>query len=343
LFEVLGQEFPKRYFAEIVKNNKIAHSYIIEGPDGIGKSIFALHMAETLLCNSNDKPCGVCNSCRKIEKMSHPDVKVIDTDKKSIGVNDIRALIDEVGIRPYEGLKKIIIIKKADTITAEGQNALLKTLEEPPDNVNLILLVANLETVLPTIQSRCQLIRLSRVSTQLIKEFLISGAEVSLGEDSGTGRSKKSRAQSPKYDEEKILVAADLSDGIPGRALLQLDSKYSELRAKTIEFACRIINTDPLTGFDQAKFFIDNKEQVSYIFDILNTWNRDIYMFKTTKDKKNVINKDFYDLLIEQSRLLSYNRLDRIMDVLKATEQKMKRNANFQLAIEMMLLKYQEV
>jgi DNA polymerase-3 subunit delta' len=341
LFEVLGQEFPKKYFSEAVKNNKIAHSYIIEGPDGIGKSIFALHMAQTLLCSSNNRPCGVCNSCRKVEKKLHPDVKVIDTDKKSLGVNDIRELIDEIGIRPYEGLKKIIIIKKADTITAEGQNALLKTLEEPPDNVNLILLVANLETVLQTIQSRCQVIRLSRVSTQLIKEFLISNVGDSSGKASDADRSTKTKASN--YDEEKIMVAADLSDGIPGRALLQLEKKYSELRTKTIEFACRIINTDPLTGFDQAKFFNDNKEQVAYIFDILNTWNRDIYMFKSTKDKKNVINKDFYDLLIEQSRLLSYNRLDRIIDALKATEQKMKRNANFQLAIEMMLLKYQEV
>lgn len=341
MFEVLGQEFPKRYFAEAVKNNKIAHSYIIEGPDGIGKSIFALHMAQTLLCSSDNKPCGVCNSCRKVQKKSHPDVKVIDPDKKSIGVNDIRELIDEIGIRPYEGLKKIIIIKNADTITAEGQNALLKTLEEPPDNVNLILLVANLETVLQTIQSRCQVIRLSRVSNELIREFIISRAAEVL--DDASAANKSAQIQTSDYNEEKIIVATDLSDGIPGRALLQLDSKYSGLRAKTIEFACKIINTDPLTGFDQAKFFTDNKEQIGYIFDILNTWNRDIYMFKSTKNKKNVINKDFYDLLIEQSRLLSYNRLDRIMDVLKATEQKMKRNANFQLAIEMMLLKYQEV
>jgi DNA polymerase III subunit delta' len=341
LFEVLGQGFPKRYFSEAVKNNKIAHSYIIEGPDGIGKSIFALHMAQTLLCSSNNKPCGVCNSCRKVERKLHPDVKMIDPDKKSIGVNDIRELIEEIGIRPYEGLKKIIIIKKADTITVEGQNALLKTLEEPPENVNLILLVENLETVLQTIQSRCQVIRLSRVSKQLIKEFLISrAAEAS---DVVIGTHKSIQEQASNLDQEKMTIAADLSDGIPGRALLQLDSKYSELRGKTIEFSCRIINTDPLTGFEQAKFFTDNKEQIGYIFDILNIWNRDIYMFKSTKDKKNVINKDFYDLLIEQSRLLSYNRLDRIMDVLKTTEQKMKRNANFQLAIEMMLLKYQEL
>jgi DNA polymerase III subunit delta' len=321
LFEVLGQDFSKKYLNEAMKNNKISHSYIINGPDGIGKSIFALHMAEVLLCNSEPSPCGFCNSCKKVEKLIHPDVKIIDNGKKSVGVNDIRNLIDEINTRPYEGKVKIIIIKNADNITHEGQNALLKTLEEPPNNVIIILLVEFIDSILQTILSRCQVLRFGRVPLKEIIEFL----------------SKKG------FTKEESEIATNLSDGIPGRALAQLDSKYVNLRKQTIEISHKIVTSDPLAGFECEKFFMDNKEDIDYIFDILMTWNRDILIFKSTKNEKNIINRDFYDLLVEESQLLSYNRLDRVMDVIKDTNEKIKQYANFQLAVEIMLLKFQEV
>lgn len=328
MFEILGQDFAKKYFSAVVLNNKISHSYIISGPEGIGKSIFALHMAEALLCTNNKpnggpsmRPCRVCNSCKKVEKMYHPDLKIIDNGKKSIGVNEIRNLIDDINIRPYEGEVKVIIIKNAHNITPEGQNAILKTLEEPPDNVVLILLVAVMENMLQTIKSRCQSLRLNRVPLPLITEFLI----------------KKG------YTAQQSEIATDLSDGIPGRALIQLEEKYINLRKQAIETAYKIVTKDPLTGFELVKFFIDNKDEINYILEILMIWNRDILMFKSTKNRKNIINKDFYDLLVEESQLLSYNRLDRIMDALKDTSEKIKQYANFQLAVEIMLLKFQEV
>lgn len=321
MFEVLGQNFSKRYFNEVVNNNRISHSYILNGPDGIGKSIFALHMAEVLLCTSSSKPCGVCNSCKKIEKAIHPDVKIIDNGKKSTGVNDIRKLIDEINTKPYEGDTKVIIIKNSENITPEGQNALLKTLEEPPDNVIIILLVEFIDSILQTIQSRCTVLRFGRVSLKEIMDFL----------------DKKG------FNKEESEIATNLSDGIPGRALAQLDSKYINLRKQTIETAYKIVTLDPLTGFEFEKFFIDNKENIDYILDILTTWNRDILIFKSTKNIKNIINKDFYDLVVEESQLLSYNRLDRVMDAIKDTSEKLKQYANFQLAVEIMLLKFQEV
>lgn len=321
MFEVLGQEFSKKYFREAVKNNRVSHSYIINGPDGIGKSVFALHMAELLLCTAEEKPCGVCNSCTKIEKLIHPDVKIIDNGKKSIGVNEIRRLIDEVGTKPYEGEKKIIIIKNADNITPEGQNALLKTLEEPPNNVVLILLVEFIEEILQTILSRCQILRFGRASLNSILDYLSKAG----------------------YNKAEAEIAANLSDGILGRALSGLDSKYIGLRKQTIEVASKLVKVDALTGIEYEKFFMDNKDEIDYILDILTTWNRDILIFKSTKNAKNIINKDFYDLLVEESQLLSYNRLDRILDTIKDTSEKLKQYANFQLAVEIMLLRYQEV
>ena len=88
------------------------------------------------------------------------------------------------------------------------------------------------------------------------------------------------------------------------------------LRQKSIETANKIINSDMLVGFDCVKFFVDNKEEIDFVFEILTTWYRDILVFKATKNQESIINKDFYDILVEESRLLSYNRLDRIMEAL---------------------------
>lgn len=319
LLEVLGQSFCKKYFNGAFQNNKVSHSYIINGPDGIGKSIFALYMAQMLLCKNAKKPCGVCNSCIKIEKLNHPDVKIISSGKKSIGVNDIRDLIEEINTKPYEGDRKVIIIKKADSITHEGQNAILKTLEEPPDNVIIIMLVELLDNILQTIQSRCQILRFGRVNSEEIMQYLLNNGHNGLTAE----------------------IAVSLSEGIPGKALSMLDSKYINLRKSTIETANRIIKADPLTGFELGKFFLDNKDEIQFIFDILTVWYRDILIYKVTRNKKNIINRDFYDILVEESQLLSYNRLDRIMDTIKETSEKIKQYANFQLAVEIMILKFQ--
>jgi DNA polymerase III subunit delta' len=321
LFELLGQSFVKKYFNESFRGNRISHSYILNGPDGIGKSVFAFYMAQVLLCIGPDKPCSECKACKKVAKLIHPDIKILSSDKKSIGVNDIRSLIDEVNIRPYEGEYKIFIIKNADNITPEGQNALLKTLEEPPDNVVIIMLIEHMDNVLQTIQSRCQILRFGRVPINEIQDYL----------------------DNKGYKEGDTLIAAALSDGILGKALTLLDKKYINLRQKTIETANKIINSDPLTGFECAKFFTDNKEEIEFIFDILTTWYRDILVFKATKNQKNIINKDFYDILVEESILLSYNRLDKIMEAIGDSNVKIKQYANFQLAVEIMVLRFQEV
>ena len=321
MFELLGQSFVKKYFNESFKGNRISHSYILNGPDGIGKSVFAFYMAQVLLCTGTNKPCNECNACKKTTKLLHPDIRIISSDKKSIGVNDIRSLIDEVSKRPYEGEYKIFIIKNADNITPEGQNALLKTLEEPPDNVVIIMLIEHMDNILQTLQSRCQTLRFGRVPINEIQGYL----------------------DNKGYKKENTPIAASLSDGILGKALTLLDKKYINLRQKAIETVNKIIDSDPLTGFECVKFFIDNKEEIEFIFDIITTWYRDILVFKATKNQKNIINKDFYDILVEESTLISYNRLDRIMEAIKDSNVKIKQYANFQLAIEIMVLRFQEV
>lgn len=321
MFEVLGQEFITDAFKKAFNNNKVSHAYIITGPDGIGKSIMAMFMASTILCKGKNKPCTKCDACIKITHENHPDVKMISLKGKSIGVDNIRDLIDEIYTKPYEGDKKVVIIKNSDSITVQGQNAILKTLEEPSKDTTIIMLAENINAILQTIQSRCQILRLGRIPKDKIKDYLL-----------GQG-----------VDERKAATAANLSDGIVGNGLKILDEKFIKLRREVIDKAIELVGSNTLEILKSVDFFISNKEKIDTVFDILTTWYRDIIMLKLLKDRNLLMNIDYYDLLVEESQKLSYNRLDSIINIINSSREKIKENVNYQLTIEVMLLSIQEV
>lgn len=321
MFDIVGQNKIIESIKSAVRNGKDAHAYIIEGPDGTGKSIFALEIAAMLICESTDKPCGECVPCRKVMHGSHPDVRVIELKKKSIGVGEIRELLEEVYKKPYEGKKKVFIIKDAENVTDQGQNAMLKTLEEPPEDTAFILLASNANLILDTVRSRCQLIRFGRVSEKEIFEYLLS---------KGCSR-------------EKAEVAVKMSDGIVGNALEFMDESFMEMRQDTIKAAIEMTKAKGAGSFDLVQHFVKYKENVDKVLQLMKIWFRDIYVEKLLRSNGRIINRDCYDLIVEESKLLSYNRLDRIIQYINASEERLKQNSNFQLAIEVMLLNIQEV
>lgn len=321
MFDVLGQEYALKAFKKSFDKNRISHAYVITGPDGVGKSIFAMHIASVLLCCGENKPCGVCHQCLKVQHGNHPDVMVVSKGGKSIGVDDIRDVINEVYTKPYEGNRKVIIIKNADGITVQGQNAILKTLEEPSDYTTIIMTAENTGKLLETILSRCQLLKLGRIPGEKIKEYLLARG----------------------VEETKAETATSLSDGVLGNALKFLDEKFIKLRDEVIKVSRDIIRLDTLKVLDASSFFIDNKDNIDIIFDIMMSWFRDIMVLKHVKDRKTLINRDLYDSLVEESQRLSYDRLCRIIDEINSTQEKLRFNANFQLTMEVMLLNIQEV
>lgn len=164
------QEFIKESLA--VKNNKAGHAYLIEGDKGVGKLSFALAVACTYFCTGEDKPCLNCNQCKKVLAGNHPDVHFFKPEKNLIKVDAVRELISTVYETPYEGKVKIYIISDFHLANEQAQNALLKTLEEPPRNVVFLLLCENSLSLLPTVRSRCLKISLKEFSTNKIEEFL---------------------------------------------------------------------------------------------------------------------------------------------------------------------------
>ena len=193
-----------------VQAGRIVHALLLTGPHGSGKRTVSRLMAQALLCGgAGEKPCGVCPACKRFLAGSHPDVYTLRPEKKSIGVEDIRALIDYLSLKPYEGGRHIAIIEQADSMTPSAQNALLKTLENPPEDTQFFLIADAAGSLLPTILSRCQQVRLSDLSVEDCADVLTR------------------RGIAP--DQARLL--AGMAQGSVGRALeLHQDGDYMALR-----------------------------------------------------------------------------------------------------------------
>ena len=173
MFEkIVGNEQQKSILANNIKNNKISHSYIFSGNTGIGKFLLAKEYAKTVLCQGENKPCGKCDACITFEGNNNPDIVIIDEEDKSIKTETIKQMIKSVYEKPLKSNKKIYIINNSEKMTKEAQNSLLKTLEEPPEYVVIILITENQNLLLNTIKSRCTSIKFNGLTNDEIKQIL---------------------------------------------------------------------------------------------------------------------------------------------------------------------------
>ena len=196
-----------------VKAGRIAHAFLLSGPHGTGKRTCANYLTQTILCASPQAPCGQCPACKKVLAGLHPDVHVVGEEEKSISVDTIRALRDQLALRPFEADRHIALLPRADRMTAQAQNALLKTLEEPAGGNVFFLLTDQPGAMLPTIVSRCRRLRFSPVSVEACAEILAEK-----GVEPGRAR-----------------LAAACAQGAVGRALeIAGDEDYLPLREKAL-------------------------------------------------------------------------------------------------------------
>ena len=152
-----------------IENNKVAHAYIFSGPRGTGKTTTAKLLAKALNCDCENKPCNECANCKAILDGSHPDIIEIDAASNN-GVDEVRELIEKVKYAPIQGKFKVYIIDEVHMMTAGAFNALLKTLEEPPEHVVFILATTDVHKVIPTVLSRCQRFDFSKINFEDIKQ-----------------------------------------------------------------------------------------------------------------------------------------------------------------------------
>lgn len=185
---ILGNEDNKKILENSIKTGNISHSYMFIGKSGIGKFMFAKEFAKAILCLGKDKPCNKCEACISFNGKNNPDITIIDEEEKSIKTETIKEMVKGVYEKPIKSSKKVYIINDSQKMTKEAQNSLLKTLEEPPEYVVIILITENENLLLNTIKSRCTKIKFNSLSNehirQILKENDLSEAILELAEGS---------------------------------------------------------------------------------------------------------------------------------------------------------------
>ena len=314
-----NQEAIKEYLKKSIKDKNISHGYIFEGAKGIGKLNMAVFFAKSLLCRDFDKePCNICSSCIKINSMNHPDLHIISSEDKSIKREAIDDLIVSVYQKPYESDRKIYIINNSEDMTMQAANTFLKTLEEPAGNTTIILLTQNCNLLIPTIVSRCQIIKFEKINNEQIINYIKNKFNLDLK----TARLIAYYSQGVLYNAEKI--ATNQNDIL-------------KRREEIIKIFDRILIHDKNAIFEYETYFEDNKYKIYEITEILMIWLRDVY-FKKHEIDDLIINIDFVDLLEKHAKSLERQKIDELIKYLQNVKYDMKSNVNYKLIIDNMLM-----
>ena len=322
---IIGHEEIIRHLKNAIETGKVSHSYIFTGEPGSGKKLLAGTFAATLQCEAGGtEPCQKCDSCKKAVGKNHPDIIMVGHEKPgTITIDEIRdQVIHDVDIRPYYSRYKIYIIADADLMTPQAQNALLKTIEEPPEYAVILLLTNNIGGLLPTIQSRCIRLDLKVVDDSLVKKYLMERLHV------------------PDYQAE---IDASFAQGSIGRAK---DAATSEEFSAMTENALKIlkyVNTMEVYELaDEIKSLSGEKQNIGDYLDIFQFWFRDVLMFKATQEVDNLVFKQEINYIKEQASQRSYENLEKILEALEKTKVRLRANVNFELALELLFLTIRE-
>mgnify|MGYP000337933894 FL=1 len=323
--DVVGHKDILKYISSAVENNRVSHAYILNGERGSGKKMLANLFAMTLLCETGDnEPCGKCHSCKQAESGNHPDIIRVTHEKpNSISVDDIRTQVNNtVDIKPYQGPYKVYIIPQADMMTPQAQNAILKTIEEPPSYAVFLLLTENAETLLPTINSRCVMLKLRNIKDTLIKKYLMENLEI------------------PDY---KADMCTAFAQGNMGRAIMLANSDhFNEIREEAVQLLKHISEMELNEIVAAVKNISVYKLEITDYLDIIMIWYRDVLLYKATKEIDKVVFKDQLQSIKEQARKSSYEGIEKILEALETAKARMKANVNFELVIELLLLTIKE-
>ena len=323
--DVVGHKDIINYIRSAVTENKVSHAYILNGERGAGKKMLASLFAMTLLCEKQGpEPCNECHSCRQANSGNHPDIIRVTHEKpNTISVDDIRRQVnDDIQIKPYQGPWKIYIIAEADLMTVQAQNALLKTIEEPPAYAVIFLLTENAEALLPTITSRCVMLKLRNIKDTLIRKYLMEQLHV------------------PDYRADMCTAFAQ---GNMGRAIMLANSEhFNEIREEAVQLL-KYINEMDISEISKAvKRITAYKLEITDYLDIIMIWYRDVLLYKATKEVDKVVFRDQIDAIRERAKKSSYEGIELILESLEKAKTRLKANVNFDLVMELLFLTIKE-
>lgn len=319
--EIVGHEQIKEHMQAAIRDKKPFHAYLFQGEEGVGKEALARTFAAGLQCQSEsaDKPCKECVSCRQMESGNQPDVIWVTREKASLGVDEIREqLCNTMDIKPFSSPYKIYLVPEAEKMTEAAQNALLKTIEEPPEYGIVILMTSNISALLPTIQSRCLTMEFRPLSTAVVESYV------------------KEHCQVPDY---QARASAAFAQGNLGKAMRYAKSEdFIERKDHIISLLRHVEQMDLSEMLAVIKDLGTRKDEVRDYIDLMVLWYRDVLLFKATKDINQLLFQDEASYISREASHRSYEKIEEILQSFKKAKVRLRANVNFDITMELMLL-----
>lgn len=319
--EIVGHEQIKEHMQAAIRDKKPFHAYLFQGEEGVGKEALARTFAAGLQCQSEsaDKPCKECVSCRQMESGNQPDVIWVTREKASLGVDEIREqLCNTMDIKPFSSPYKIYLVPEAEKMTEAAQNALLKTIEEPPEYGIVILMTSNISALLPTIQSRCLTMEFRPLSTAVVESFV------------------KEHCQVPDY---QARASAAFAQGNLGKAMRYAKSEdFIERKDHIISLLRHVEQMDLSEMLSVIKDLGTRKDEVRDYIDLMVLWYRDVLLFKATKDINQLLFQDEASYISREASHRSYEKIEEILQAFEKAKVRLRANVNFDITMELMLL-----
>lgn len=323
--DIIGQEQIKEHLMNALSAGKISHAYIINGEKASGKEFIARVFAMALQCEeAGIEPCQECHSCKQALSENHPDIiRVAHEKPNTISVDDIRAQVNnDVGIKPYSRPYKVYIVNEAEKMTVQAQNAILKTLEEPPAYAVILLLTTNANSLLPTIRSRCVLLNMKPVSDGLVKRYLMEQLQI------------------PDY---KAEVCVAFARGNIGKAKALASSEdFENVKAEALSLLKYIKDMELNEMIAAVRRINEYKLEISDYLDIFAIWYRDVLLFKATNDVNHLVFREEIQALRTAAQRSSYEGIETIIKALDTAKRRLDANVNFELTMELLMLTIQE-
>jgi DNA polymerase-3 subunit delta' len=322
MWQITGHEAAVELLDNSLKNDRLSHAYLFVGPAQVGKMTLAINLAQALNCENGEKPCGICTSCQRILNLKHADVQILDLGGKTeISRDQIKDLEHYASLKPFEGKSRVFIIDNAEFMSSEAANCLLKTLEEPPPFVYMILLSTSEKAILSTILSRCQKLELRPIAISAIEGALIERYGIK---------------------PEDAHVLARLSSGCMGWAVqISVNADAILHRKELLERLVNIAKADRLEKFSysasMASQFSKNRAEVQKLLLLWISWWRDLLLIKggcreiiTNIDQKETLFREeaYYDIIDIRNFIVSLSQAGILL----------KNNANPRLVLDVLIL-----
>lgn len=320
-WNLLGHEWAVSMLSQQIANGTVRHAYLISGMPGLGKRTLALRFAQALNCTRSPAPgqsCGECRDCRQIEAMQHPDLAVIQSDAQgtALKVDQVRELQRSLALTTYQSRYRVALLLRFQEATDSAANALLKTLEEAPAHVILVLTTDNAEGLLPTITSRCEVLRLRPLPLEVIEHHLL-----------GQG-----------CDPGQAALLSHLSGGRPGHALrLWADEEARKFRTQRLDDLSALLTADRIEKFDYAVKLAKDKDVFRAVLLVWLSFWRDVFL-RASGAQTAIANLDRDEEITHLADQLGLRESRRVLRLHERAIGQLERNVNPRLLAENILL-----